>query len=102
MAKIFKTYWQIIHSHIYRLVCLKVSFAVSMILVSTDSNKFYLLVPNYWMGVGPYGPLGHGSFIPIIEHVTKYILTVAKKMQLENIRSLQPKLEICESFAEHA
>jgi hypothetical protein len=54
------------------------------------------------MGVGPYGPLGHGSFIPIIEHVTKYILTIAKKMQIENIKSLQPKLHICESFAEHA
>ncbi|KAL5350905.1 hypothetical protein ACLOAV_004478 [Pseudogymnoascus australis] len=59
-------------------------------------------VPNYWMGVGPYGPLGHGSFIPIIEHVTKYILTVAKKMQKENIKSLRPRQDICESFVEHA
>jgi hypothetical protein len=54
------------------------------------------------MGVGPYGPLGHGSFIPIIEHVTKYILTAVKKMQLENIKSLQPRQDVCESFAEHA
>ncbi|KAK7214878.1 hypothetical protein V2G26_002881 [Clonostachys chloroleuca] len=21
-------------------------------------------IPNYWMGVGPYGPLGHGSYSP--------------------------------------
>ena len=66
-----------------------------------SSNRRFL-VPNYWMGVGPYGPLGHGSFIPIIEHVTKYILTVAKKMQTENIKSLRPRQDICESFVEHA
>ncbi|CAH0020174.1 unnamed protein product [Clonostachys rhizophaga] len=59
-------------------------------------------IPNYWMGVGPYGPLGHGSFVPLIEHVTKYILTAAKKMQVENIKSLIPKLDVCKSFAEHA
>ncbi|KAH8890173.1 FAD/NAD(P)-binding domain-containing protein [Thozetella sp. PMI_491] len=59
-------------------------------------------IPNYWMGVGPYGPLGHGSFIPLIEHVTKYILAAARKIQVENIKSIRPKLSVCESFAEHA
>lgn len=54
------------------------------------------------MGVGPYGPLGHGAFIPLIEHVTKYILTVAKKMQVENIKSMAPRAEICDAFVEHA
>ncbi|KAK5065111.1 hypothetical protein LTR84_000947 [Exophiala bonariae] len=59
-------------------------------------------IPNYWMGVGPYGPLGHGSFIPIIELVTRHILTIVKKMQKENIKSMAPKRDISESFAEHA
>ncbi|KAF2652919.1 cyclohexanone monooxygenase [Lophiostoma macrostomum CBS 122681] len=59
-------------------------------------------IPNYWTAVGPYGPLGHGSFVPLIEHVTKYILTAAKKMQVENIKSLTPKLDVCDAFAEHA
>ena len=54
------------------------------------------------MGVGPYGPLGHGSFVPLIEHVTKYILTAVKKMQAEDIKSLAPRPEVCEYFAEHA
>ncbi|KAI1628632.1 hypothetical protein EDD37DRAFT_684368 [Exophiala viscosa] len=59
-------------------------------------------IPNYWMGNGPYGPLGHGSFIPIVEHSLSNILQVIKKMQQENIRSLAPRREVCEAFAEHA
>ncbi|KPI42778.1 putative sterigmatocystin biosynthesis monooxygenase stcW [Cyphellophora attinorum] len=59
-------------------------------------------IPNYWMGVGPYGPLGHGSFIPIIELVTRHILKVVKKMQRENVRSLEPRRDACEAFTEHA
>lgn len=54
------------------------------------------------MGVGPYGPTGHGAFIPLIEHVHKYILTAIKKMQTENIKSLSPSLRACEAFSEHA
>lgn len=54
------------------------------------------------MGVGPYGPLGHGSFIPIIELVTRHILAIVKKMQKENIKSMAPRRDISESFAEHA
>lgn len=59
-------------------------------------------VPNYWMGVGPYGPLGHGSFIPIIELVTRHIITIVKKMQKEEIKSLAPRLDVSEAFVEHA
>lgn len=54
------------------------------------------------MGVGPYGPLGHGSFIPIIELVTRHILSIVKKIQKENIKSMAPRQDITESFAEHA
>jgi cation diffusion facilitator CzcD-associated flavoprotein CzcO len=59
-------------------------------------------IPNYWTGVGPYGPLGHGSFIPIIELVTRHILKVVQKMQRENISSLEPRRDACEAFTEHA
>ncbi|KAK6375892.1 hypothetical protein LTS17_007714 [Exophiala oligosperma] len=59
-------------------------------------------IPNYWMGVGPYGPLGHGSFIPIIELVSRHILAIVKKMQKENIKSLAPRRDVSEHFAEHA
>ncbi|KAK2762350.1 hypothetical protein FQN54_001360 [Arachnomyces sp. PD_36] len=59
-------------------------------------------IPNYWMGIGPYGPLGHGSFVPIVELVYSNIITVLKRMQKENIKSLTPRREVCDAFAEHA
>lgn len=60
------------------------------------------LVPNYFTVGGPYGPLGHGSFLPLIERLTSNYLTVVKKMQVENIKSLAPKREVAEMFREHA
>ena len=51
---------------------------------------------------GPYGPLGHGSFLPIIEHLTKHFLTITKSIQTENIKSLTPRLSVAEAFMEHA
>lgn len=59
-------------------------------------------VPNYFTVTGPYGPLGHGSFLPIIELLTGNFLAVAKKMQTQNIKSLTPKREVAEAFIEHA
>ncbi|RSL56946.1 hypothetical protein CEP54_008552 [Fusarium duplospermum] len=43
-------------------------------------------VPNYFHYSGPYGPLGHGSAIPMIEAFTKYILQVIQKCQVEDLR----------------
>ncbi|KAI1613510.1 FAD/NAD-P-binding domain-containing protein [Exophiala viscosa] len=59
-------------------------------------------IPNYWTGVGPYGPLGHGSFFPIVEMVYRQFLTIVKKMQTENIKSITPRHEVCDAFAAHA
>ena len=75
---------------------------VSPASIKCGARLMMALVPNYWSGVGPYGPLGHGSFIPIIELVTRHILTIVKKMQKEDIKSLTPRLDISEFFAEHA
>jgi hypothetical protein len=46
--------------------------------------------------------LGHGSFLPIVELIYRYILTAVKKIQKENIKSLTPRREVCDAFAEHA
>src|SRR5262245_42469699 len=51
---------------------------------------------------GPYGPLGHGSAIPIIEATTRLVLQMVEKMQTDNIKSVAPKLDVCEEFAAHA
>jgi hypothetical protein len=59
-------------------------------------------VPNYFTVTGPYGPLGHGSFLPIIELLIRNFLTCIKKIQAQNIKSLTPRREVAEAFAEHA
>jgi hypothetical protein len=66
-------------------------------MLSTDFS-----VPNYFTVGGPYGPLGHGSFLPLIERLISNYLQIVKKMQVENIKSLAPKREVCEDFREHA
>ena len=75
---------------------------MSCTITALDTITDFIPVPNYWMGVGPYGPLGHGSFIPIIELVTRHTLTIVKKMQKEGIKSITPRRDICEAFVEHA
>ena len=59
-------------------------------------------VPNYFSFCGPYGPLAHGSFFPIIERYTDYILKIITKMQVECIQSLRPKRKVAKQFMEHS
>jgi hypothetical protein len=59
-------------------------------------------VPNYFSFCGPYGPLAHGSFFPIIERYTDYIVDVIGKMQVDSIRSLRPKRKVAEHFMKHS
>ncbi|RBQ69318.1 hypothetical protein FVER14953_04333 [Fusarium verticillioides] len=59
-------------------------------------------VPNYFTFCGPYGPLGHGSFFPIIERYTDYIIATISKMQIEGIQSLRPKRKVAQDFLNHA
>lgn len=54
------------------------------------------------MMAGPYGPLGHGSFLPILETLAGNIIQCIEKMQKDRIKSLTPKAEIAEQLKEHA
>lgn len=58
--------------------------------------------PNHFSFCGPYGPLGHGSFMPLIEHWTKYMFDVISKAQVENIKSYTPRLDLSKQFRQHA
>lgn len=58
--------------------------------------------PNTFSFCGPYGPLGHGSFMPLIEQWTRYMFAVITKAQVEGIKSLTPKLSVSEQFRRHA
>ncbi|KAK4906175.1 hypothetical protein LTR66_017741 [Elasticomyces elasticus] len=57
---------------------------------------------NYWVMAGPYGPLGHGSFLPIIETLAKNIIACIKKMQQDRIKSMTPKEQVARQFNSHA
>ncbi|KAG8623647.1 hypothetical protein KVT40_008623 [Elsinoe batatas] len=72
-----------------------------------DNVTSYLSVampdfPNHFSFCGPYGPLGHGSFLPLIERWTQYIFKALHKCQVEHIRSISPKLGAARAFRQHA
>lgn len=50
---------------------------------------------------GPFGPYGHGSFLPITETVSRYVMQMLTKMCEEEIASFAPKEEAVADFAEH-
>ncbi|CAK4032956.1 sterigmatocystin biosynthesis monooxygenase stcW [Lecanosticta acicola] len=58
--------------------------------------------PNHFSFCGPYGPLGHGSFMPLIERWTQYIFDVITKAQVENIKSFTPRMKPAAMFRQHA
>ncbi|KAL3464645.1 putative dimethylaniline monooxygenase [Aspergillus heterothallicus] len=57
--------------------------------------------PNYFMINGPFGPYGHGSILPIIEIITRYIEEFLIKLARENIKSFYPKREAVDDFRRH-
>ncbi|KAK5052671.1 hypothetical protein LTR84_002536 [Exophiala bonariae] len=59
-------------------------------------------IPNYWTVTGAYGPLGHGSFLPIIELLMRHFIQVIKKIQTENIAAMAPRRAVCDAFMDHA
>ncbi|KAI9820318.1 MAG: hypothetical protein M1827_005940 [Pycnora praestabilis] len=58
--------------------------------------------PNHFTYCGPYGPLAHGSFFPLIAKWSELIIKIITKMQMENIKSLRPKMDVARQFYEHA
>ncbi|KIW98143.1 uncharacterized protein Z519_01727 [Cladophialophora bantiana CBS 173.52] len=59
-------------------------------------------VPNYFVFIGAYGPLGHGSVIPMVEAYTNYIIQVLQKVQVEDVKSLRVNRSVAEAFTRHA
>ncbi|KAJ3969799.1 FAD/NAD-P-binding domain-containing protein [Lentinula raphanica] len=57
--------------------------------------------PNYFMYYGPHGPTGHGSGAPMIEAMTRCFMQFIRKMQVENIVSMQVKHKAADDFNEH-
>lgn len=59
-------------------------------------------MPNYFTFYGPYGPLGQGSAIPMIELFATYIVKIVRHMQLEDVESITPRQHVIDDYAEHA
>lgn len=59
-------------------------------------------MPNYLTIYGPYGPLGQGSAMPVIESFVQYILQIIQHIQEEDIKSMTPKQHVIDQYAEHA
>ncbi|KAF3804193.1 putative sterigmatocystin biosynthesis monooxygenase stcW [Colletotrichum gloeosporioides] len=71
-----------------------------------DVPEAYLSVavpgfPNYFVFLGPNAPVGHGSVLPIIEHATKYIINMMKKIQSQNIKAVSPSAKAVDDFNQH-
>jgi hypothetical protein len=62
----------------------------------------YAEVPNYLVFLGGYGPIAHGSNIPIIEAYTDYAVELITKMQVEDIKSVRPRAVVTKHFLDHA
>ena len=62
----------------------------------------YAGIPNMFVFGGAYCPSAHGSFFPLIDAYVSYVIQVIEKMQVENIRSVTPKMEPTRQFLRHA
>ncbi|KAL4935626.1 hypothetical protein BDV06DRAFT_234137 [Aspergillus oleicola] len=57
--------------------------------------------PNYLIFNGPFGPYGHGSFLPITETLSKHFMQMFRKMSEEGISTFDVKEEAVADFAQH-
>lgn len=52
--------------------------------------------------MGPNAPLSHGSALPSIEHISKYVIKLLCKVQTEGYRSVMPTQKALDDFINHA
>ncbi|KAJ7043072.1 FAD/NAD-P-binding domain-containing protein [Mycena alexandri] len=57
--------------------------------------------PNYFLYYGPHGAGAHGSGAPVIDVLTSAFMKIIKKMQTENIQSMQIKPKAAQDYNEH-
>lgn len=52
--------------------------------------------------MGPNAPLSHGSALPSIEHITKYVIKLLYKFQTEGYKTVVPAQKALDDFIIHA
>lgn len=58
-------------------------------------------MPNYFVPSGPNGIVTTGSFLPVLEFQTTYIMSCIDKMQRERIASMTPKRSAIKAYQKH-
>ncbi|RAL02669.1 flavin-containing monooxygenase [Aspergillus ibericus CBS 121593] len=71
-----------------------------------DAPSTYLSItvphfPNYLIFNGPFGPYGHGSFLPITETLSRHFLSILTKLSDEGILTFDVKESAVADFTEH-
>jgi hypothetical protein len=56
--------------------------------------------PNYFVAFGPYSPAS-GSFLVTIEYMLRYMSEIITKCQIENIKSIAPRMERTINYRDH-
>jgi hypothetical protein len=60
-----------------------------------------MLIKHQIVFNGPFGPYGHGSFLPITETLSRHFIQILDKMSSEGVTSFDPKPEAVAEFFEH-
>lgn len=84
-----------------------IAHGVNLQDIYTDKAVGYVGVaapsmPNYLTIYGPYGPIGQGSAMPVIEAFVNYILQLIQHVQEEDVKSVTPRQQVIDQYAEHA
>ncbi|KAH0836095.1 putative dimethylaniline monooxygenase [Fonsecaea pedrosoi] len=58
-------------------------------------------MPNYFVFMGPNAPIGHGSVLTIAEQVSRYVVRMMKKVQIEGIKSVCVRTDAVRDFTQH-
>ncbi|KAJ3910109.1 FAD/NAD-P-binding domain-containing protein [Lentinula edodes] len=75
--------------------------SASILLIQMSIPANCSLFIQYFMYYALEGPTGHGSGAPMIEAMTKCFMQIIRKMQVENIVSMQVKHKAADDFNEH-
>lgn len=66
-----------------------------------NSNSMLTMSCNAVGSLGPNCPAGHGSFVTVLEVAQNYICKLIRKVQIENIKSVDVKASAVAEYNEH-
>jgi hypothetical protein len=79
---------------------------LSKLWEDTNDVEAYLALtvpgfPNYFMFLGPNGPISNGTLIPVIEKQVEYMVSFIRKMQRQRLKSFAVRPEAVKQLNAH-